>query len=53
MKRHFLTFKKSGAFILATVLVLTLCSCGGENVTQYKIKNDKIGTEVSFDLPGS
>lgn len=53
MKRHFLTLKKSGAFILATVLVLTLCSCGGENVTQYKIKNDKIGTEVSFDLPGS
>lgn len=55
-----LTFiKKAMPVILAAALLLSLTACGGaegdggEPVTEFKIKNDRVGTEVSFSLPGS
>ena len=42
--------------ILAMALLLPLTACGGaeeDPVTEFKIRNDRVGTEISFNLPGN
>lgn len=35
-------------------LLLSFSACGkGDPVTEFKIRNDRVSTEVSFNLPGS
>ncbi|WP_167627194.1 hypothetical protein [Aedoeadaptatus pacaensis] len=49
-------FKKAVPMILAAALLLPLTACGGaeeDPVTEFKIRNDRIGTEISFNLPGN
>ena len=55
MKMHFIALKKAVpiALVLALVLALSACESGKDQVTEFKIRNDRVGTEVSFNLPGS
>ena len=53
MKMHFIALKKAVpiALVLALVLALSACESGKDQVTEFKIRNDRVGTEVSFNLP--
>lgn len=67
MKKLFSSLKKGASFIVIAALLLTLCSCSGESgsdnsgsekakpeeTVAYTVKNDKIGMQVSFHLPGT
>ena len=56
MKTRFRFLKKAVPIILAAALLLPLTACGGgggDAVTEFKIRNDRVGTEVSFNLPGN
>lgn len=58
MKMHTLNVRKAVLYIMATLLVLTLTSCGGSDstpkeVTECTLRSDKVGLEISFNLPGS
>lgn len=59
MKTRLPFFKKTVPIILVVALLLPLTACGGaegnkgDPVTEFKIRNDRVGTEISFNLPGS
>ena len=56
MKMRLPFFKKAVPIILAMALLLPLTACGGakeDPVTEFKIRNDRVGTEISFNLPGN
>lgn len=53
MKRLFSSFKKGAPFVVIAALLLTLCSCGGNETVEYTIQNDRIGLQATFSLPGS
>lgn len=55
MKMHFITSKKVVPLALAITLLLSLSACnsGKDQVTEFKIRHDRVGTEMSFNLPGS
>ena len=55
MKMHFMALKKAVpiALVLALVLALSACESGKDQVTEFKIRNDRVGTEVSFNLPNN
>lgn len=56
MKTRLPFFKKAVPMILAAALLLPLTACGGaeeDPVTEFKIRNDRVGTEISFNLPGN
>ena len=55
MKTRLPFFKRAVpiALVLALDLALSACESGKNQVTEFKIRNDRVGTEVSFNLPGS
>ena len=56
MKTRLPFFKKAVPMILTMALLLPLTACGGakeDPVTEFKIRNDRVGTEISFNLPGN
>lgn len=55
MKMRFMALKKvvPCALVMALLLTLSACDSGKDQVTEFKIRNDRVGTEVSFNLPGS
>lgn len=56
MKMRLPFFKKTVPIILAAALLLPLTACGGaggDPVTEFKIRNDRVSTVVSFNLPGN
>ena len=55
MKVRLLNFKKITSLFLAVAILITLVACGGSKdvVTEFKVTNDIIGTEVTFNLPGT
>ena len=55
MKMHFTALKKvvPCAFVMALLLALSACDSGKDQVTEFKIRNDRVGTKVSFHLPDS
>ena len=50
-----MALKKAVPIVLVLALVLTLFACdsGKDQVTEFKIRNDRVGTKVSFHLPDS
>lgn len=55
MKTRLLNVRKTVLYVLATLLLITLASCGGSKQvdgTKCTLRSDKVGLEISFKIPG-